>query len=473
MLFASLPFLLGFLPVVVLATFSARRLFGARGALAVLALGSLVFYGWYHPPFLILLLGSVVVNYVLAQRLAKSPSFVLTAFSVALNLGLLGWFKYAGFFEDIAQAIAGTGLGIPDVLLPLGVSFFTFQQIAYLVDINKGIAKPGDALDYLFFVSFFPQLIAGPIVHHGKLIPQLNQSRFAAFKAEDVVLGVVLFSIGLAKKVLLADGLAPGADALFEAQALGITPTAAEAWFGMLCYTFQIYFDFSGYADMALGLGLVFGLRLPVNFDSPYKSTNIIDFWRRWHISLSNFLRDYLYHPLGGNRKGPIRRYVNLWIVMLLGGLWHGAGMQFVVWGGLHGAYLTIAHFWKARSMPALPSWLGFTLTFVAVVVAWVFFRAENFDAAFAVISSMIAVFGEGAPSLAIYPDLPPMIVTLLFAVLLAFFAPNAIEITNRLKDGLRAMPLSGWYAASGSLSALSIFHVYTSGSHAFIYFQF
>lgn len=475
MLFASLPFLTGFLPLVLAATYLARRGFGARGALAVLALASLVFYGWYYPPFLALLLGSVCVNYLLAKRIYATRSRLLTGLGVAINLGLLGWYKYAGFFADIGRALTGSGIDLPDILLPLGISFFTFQQIAYLVDIYKSEAEPGNALDYLFFVTFFPQLIAGPIVHHKGLMPQLAEKRFAAFKSEDIAAGLVLFSIGLAKKVLVADALAPGADTIFEAQAQahGIALSTAEAWIGMLCYTFQIYFDFSGYADMALGLGLLFGLKLPINFNSPYKSTDIIDFWRRWHISLSTFLRDYLYLPLGGNRKGTVRRYANLWIVMLLGGLWHGAGWQFVIWGGLHGAYLSMAHFWRVASMPKLPPVAGFTLTFVGVVIAWVFFRADGFAQAFDVLQAMAGMAPVDPTELAIFTDLQPLLVTLLTAVLIAFFAPNSMEISEHLARPVLCSKTAHWYALSGSIAALALTHVYSSGSHAFIYFQF
>lgn len=473
MLFASLPFLLGFLPLVLIATFAMRNLSGPRGALAILVLGSLVFYGWYHPPFVLLLLGSVAVNFLLAKRIAAAPSRLMTGMGVALNLGLLGWYKYAGFFDEIAQALLGSGLGLPDIILPLGISFFTFQQIAYLVDIHQGKTKPGDVLEYLFFIAFFPQLIAGPIVHHKDMIPQLSRPRFAQFRAEDIAGGIVLFSIGLAKKVLIADTLGHGADEMFLAQSLGVDLSLTEAWLGMLCYTFQIYFDFSGYADMALGLGLLFGLKLPVNFNSPYKSTDIIEFWRRWHITLSTFLRDYLYLPLGGNRQGNLRRYRNLWIVMLLGGLWHGAGWQFVIWGGLHGAYLTVAHAWRANQMPKLPVGFSFGLTFIAVLMAWVFFRAENFAQAQAVLSALFGATDVHSLSVVVFADLNPLLVSLALAALIAFFAPNSSEITRKLTTQPTLAKGPNWYAVSGLLAALSLSHLYANGSHAFIYFQF
>ncbi len=472
MLFASTTFLVGFLPTVLLLIYFIRHAFGARCAIALLTLSSLVSYAWYFPPFLLLLVASVVANYWLGNLVYLTGSRLLTSLGIILNLGLLGWYKYAGLIGDLVESVSGQSLGVPEILLPLGISFFTFQQIAYLVDIYQQKTKPSDVLEYLFFVSFFPQLIAGPIVHHKELMPQLKNTRFAEFNSEDIAAGLVLLSIGLAKKVLIADRLAPGADTLFEAQALGIQLSAAEAWFGMLCYTFQIYFDFSGYADIALGLARMFGLRLPVNFASPYKSTDIIEFWRRWHISLSTFLRDYLYHPLGGNRHGPVRRYANLWIVMLIGGLWHGAGLQFVVWGGLHGVYLTIAHFWRRSTDRRLHPALAFALTFIGVVIAWVYFRADNILQANEIIWVMCGG-GVDLFSTDIYANQALPSVVLTFAILIAFFAPNSLEIEERVLNQSLGTKSVAWFAFSGSFAALALSQIYSSGGHAFIYFQF
>ncbi len=470
MLFASLTFLLGFLPFVISGAFLTRRLFGVRACLGFLVLASLVFYGWHYPPYVLLLVGSVLANFLLALTIHREGRKLTLVIGVTLNLGLLGWFKYAGFFAGMLEAISGTSIGLAAIALPLGISFFTFQQIAYLVDIYQGKARPGHALQYAFFITFFPQLIAGPIVHHSQLIGQLSDKRFAAFRAEDVAAGALLFCIGLAKKVLIADTLAVGADTMFLTDSLGVPLSMAESWLGMLCYTFQIYFDFSGYTDMALGLGLMFGLVLPENFRSPYKSKSIIEFWRRWNMTLSAFLRDYLYFPLGGNRRGPIRRYANLWIVMLLGGLWHGAGMQFVMWGALHGLYLTVNHVWSRHLPGILPRGVGYVLTFLAVVIAWVFFRADGIGQGLSVLGAMFGNHFADALALTIFADAPRLIVMVLFAAVLCFAAPNALQIVSGLREGPRQ---TVWYGWGGTLAAFALFNIYASGSYAFIYFQF
>jgi D-alanyl-lipoteichoic acid acyltransferase DltB (MBOAT superfamily) len=474
MLFASLPFLFGFLPLVLLGAYVIQRRHGTRGVLVFLSLASMVFYGWHYPPYVILLVGTIGVNYLMAQRIHARPEKSLLTVAVALNLGLLGWFKYAGFFAEMMTAILGDAPGIGQILLPLGISFFTFQQIAYLVDIYQRKTTPGPLIDYIFFITFFPQLIAGPIVHHQKLMPQLAEGRFARFLISDVSAGALLFCIGLAKKVLIADSLRIGADTLFGAQAMGLDISMGEAWLGMICYTFQIYFDFSGYTDMALGLGLIFGLRLPENFRSPYKSRDIIEFWRRWNITLSHFLRDYLYLPLGGNQRGPVRRYANLWIVMLLGGLWHGAGWQFVVWGALHGFYLSVAHGWRAFSPYRLPAAASLPLTFICVLIAWVFFRATDFGQAFDILLALSGANGFGLTDIAAITDVAYLLALTLFAALLVWFAPNSVEITSRHSiDTIRPATSPALYSVAGALAAVALFKTYASGSYAFIYFQF
>jgi alginate O-acetyltransferase complex protein AlgI len=369
---------------------------------AWLVAASLFFYGWWKLSYLALLLGSVCGNFLIAALIAGArregrPVGMLLAVGVAANLGLIGYFKYAGFFLETANMLAGAGLPVPEIILPLAISFFTFQQIAYLVDASRGEVETGNFLDYLLFVTFFPQLIAGPIVHHKEMLPQFAKPQHANF-IRNVSIGVTIFVLGLFKKVGIADEIAPYADAVFGAAAAGYAPSLFEAWAGALAYTLQIYFDFSGYSDMAIGLGWMFGIRLPLNFFSPYKALNIIDFWRRWHITLSRFLRDYLYISLGGNRFGVPRRFVNLFLTMLLGGLWHGAGWTFVVWGGLHGFYLIVNHGWRAlvparsdKKLAKASSWL---VTFVAVVVAWVFFRAVDFQSAILVLKGMSGANG-------------------------------------------------------------------------------
>ena len=406
MLFNSYLFILVFLPVTLgIYLFIIRRGW-RKHSFDWLVLASLFFYGWWKWSNVPLLLGSLLFNYAVGTWLGKitpgRPAKVLLALGLMGNLLFLGYFKYANFFITNANALFGLGWTFTHVVLPLGISFITFQKIAYLVDSYKGLTRGYGFRDFCLFVSFFPQLIAGPIVHHSELMPQFRR-KDSGPNWEDFGVGVTLFVIGLGKKVLVADPFALYANPVFSSAGRGAVPTFAAAWIGTLAYTMQIYFDFSGYTDMAIGLGRLFGIRLPLNFNSPYKATNIADFWRRWHMTLSRFLRDYLYIPLGGNRKGPRRRYVNLMITMLLGGLWHGAGWTFVVWGALHGLYLSVFHGWhewgqrtgRLRSTPSTGGiWAGRVATFVAVIVAWVFFRADNFHAATRMLAAMAGIHG-------------------------------------------------------------------------------
>ena len=348
MLFNSYEFIFLFLPVtfLVFMRLGARHRRWAAGWLAVASLG---FYAWWNPAFLPLLLASIACNYLVGLRLARpviaawSRKTVL-ALSITANLGLLAYFKYANFLLDNLNLVIGTDYRL-DLVLPLGISFFTFTQIAFLVDAYQGKAKEYHPVDYCLFVTFFPHLIAGPVLHHQEMMPQFARAETYRPNPENIAVGIAIFSIGLVKKVLIADAMAAHATPVFEAAEQGATLSFFTAWEGALAYTFQLYFDFSGYSDMAIGLARLFGITLPANFDSPYRAVNIIDFWRRWHMTLSRFLRDYLYIRLGGNRKGPVRRYMNLFVTMLLGGLWHGAGWTYVVWGGLHGCYLIANHF--------------------------------------------------------------------------------------------------------------------------------
>jgi len=420
MLFNSLEFILAFVPVTLLGYYLLGERGYRRAAIVWLIGCSLFFYGWWNPGDhrptelwrwwpLALICSSVVVNYLIGSRLLRQPSKLLLGLGVAANLGAIGYFKYAGFFaNEVFGPVAGVDFNLGHIVLPLAISFFTFQQIAYLVDAYRGYVRAEGFVNYAIFVTFFPQLIAGPIVHHSETIPQFARREAFRPNLDHISLGLGIFVIGLAKKVVLADGIATYATPVFAAAQAGADPTLFEAWGGALSYTFQLYFDFSGYSDMAIGLGLMFNIRLPLNFNSPYKAVNIIDFWRRWHITLSRFLRDYLYIPLGGNRHGPNRRYVNLMLTMLLGGLWHGAGWTFVAWGGLHGLYLVINHLWHGLRRRlghdlSHSTWLGRvtarTVTFLAVVVAWVFFRAESFDAAQRILAGMIGLNGVQLPA--------------------------------------------------------------------------
>lgn len=376
MIFSSLSFLLVFLPAVYLAFLLLRSLRLEQAVTALLVVASLVFYAFWDWRYLGLLLASMAGNYWLGQQLARQRQRRWLALAVTANLLLLGYFKYAAFLLGFLPAA-----GEWQIVLPLAISFFTFQQIAWHCDLYSGrLQGTGRPLEYAFFISFFPQLIAGPIVHARELLPQI--ARGWSRRPLTWQLGMALLSVGLLKKVLLADPLAPGVEALFGRAAAGEALGSAEVLLASVAYGLQLYFDFSGYADMAVGLGLMFGIRLPANFRSPYKSASIVEFWRRWHITLSHFLRDYLYIPLGGNRHGRARRSANLLITMLLGGLWHGAGWQFVVWGALHGALLSLNHLWARYSLWRLPRLLALPLTLLCVMLAWIPFRADSLDTA-------------------------------------------------------------------------------------------
>ncbi len=468
MLFSSFEFILGYLPITLAGFYLARRFGGARLALGWLTAASLFFYGWWNPTYLLLLVGSVGINYIFAHVLAaRGSSRLLLASGVAFNLALIGYFKYAGFLSASLSSTTGIDATIEGIVLPLAISFFTFQQIAYLVDVYKGRGLERDLLRYFLFVSFFPQLIAGPIVHHREMLPQFISSRLRNLGSRNLAIGGTIFVLGLGKKVILADGLAPFADGVFDAAFRGEALTFFEAWSGALSYTFQIYFDFSGYSDMALGLAAMFGIRLPINFNSPYKAGSIIEFWRRWHITLSRFLREYLYIALGGNRKGVPRRYANLMITMLLGGLWHGAGWTFVAWGGLHGLFLVTNHVWlglRPRGRGGLPlsPFTGRALTFFVVVLSWVFFRAENFDAALGVLTGMAGLNGIVlSETLPIHIQVPGLrygltpyfaeryaIPMICLAAFISMAMPNVQEIMGRFSPAIERLTIyRGWLA--------------------------
>lgn len=444
LLFNSATFLFYFLPATAVLCVAASRFLGRNTAIGVVVAASFVFYGWSKQSDILLLAISILVNYWIAGRIMADRRRMLLTAGIAFDLGLLFYFKYTGFFF---QAIGTAGLSewsLAEIALPLAISFFTFQQIAYLVDVYQGKTRNLNLLEYAFFVSFFPQLIAGPIVHHSEISGQLSRKRAFRFHPSDVIVGICILFIGVYKKVVFADSMGSYSDALF-AQA-GDAPSLLEAWAGALAYTFQIYFDFSGYSDMAIGLSRIFGILLPLNFASPYKSRDIISFWRTWHITLSRFLRDYLYYPLGGNRLGIVRRYLNLMIVMTLGGLWHGAAYSFIVWGALHGLYLIVNHAYhralKAIGRPSpLPGWTARLITFIAVVVGWVFFRADSLDDALGMLCGMAGFNGLMIPawasalpfqlgatglSHAEMANVPPVLIGWIGVLLIVtFFAPN------------------------------------------------
>jgi len=409
-LFNSYSFIFLFLPTTFAGMFWLGK-YSQRLAALWLGLLSLIFYAVWDSRFVVVLLSSIAFNYGAGYLIglrhavgARMQAKHLLVAAIVANLMLLGYFKYTNFFIT-AMNTGGLQLKELDIVLPLGISFFTFTQIAFLVDVYRGIAREANFIHYLLFVTYFPHLIAGPVLHHKQMMPQFANPATYRINSGNIAVGLTIFVLGLSKKVLIADSLAEYANPVFDLARDGHAVMFFEAWIGALAYTLQLYFDFSGYTDMAIGLSLMLNVRLPLNFDSPYQATSIIDFWRRWHITLSAFLRDYLYFPLGGNRKGPLRRYVNLLATMLLGGLWHGAGWTFIFWGGLHGIYLMINHGW--RELKVRRGWGeggSFTrlaagaITFVAILVAWVFFRAETFSGAWSILSGMVGINGISLP---------------------------------------------------------------------------
>ena len=414
MLFSSHVFLFLFLPLTLGAFCLLARFFGPKPAKASLTLASLVFYGWWNPIYTLLIGASMLVNFSLGRRIGAevkagrsgSAHAGLVA-AVTANLLLLGYFKYANFFVHNVNAAFGTHWDIGQIVLPLGISFFTFTQIAYLVDVRRGVVCEYDLGDFLLFITFFPHLIAGPIIHHREMMPQFREPKTYRFDWNNLAVGFAIFAVGLFKKTVIADRVSEHAAQVFGATALAGPMDLRDAWAGALFYTFQLYFDFSGYSDMAIGLARMFGIVLPLNFTSPYKAANVAEFWHRWHMTLSRFLRDYLYIPLGGNRHGETRRHVNLVLTMLIGGFWHGAAWTFALWGLFHGVCLSVHHlwhaFWKKRARPALlppwlTSWTARAFTFVLIVIGWVLFRATDLRAAGHLLATMS---GFGAAPLA------------------------------------------------------------------------
>ncbi|NOQ76730.1 MAG: MBOAT family protein [Methylococcaceae bacterium] len=398
MLFNSLEFIFLFLPI----TWFGFYYLKDNLSLGWLVLCSLFFYAYWNPSYLTIILASVFFNYWVGNSLHKVTfKKPLLIFGITVNLFFLGYYKYSLFLASNLNYLFDTNFHLNSIILPLAISFFTFQQIAYLVDAYRGEAEY-KFLHYSLFVIFFPQLIAGPIVHHKEIIPQFNQ-KYKDY-SKHITIGLTIFFIGLFKKVVIADNLSVDANLVFSAAENGYLVTFFEAWQGSLSYTLQLYFDFSGYADMAIGSARLFGIKLPDNFNSPYKSKNIIDFWRRWHMTLSRFLRDYIYIPLGGNRKGNTKKQLFIMITMVIGGLWHGANWTFVLWGTLHGSYLVINHLWQQIhnkyyiKLKLFPQWftsiISHTITLIAVIYAWVFFRAESIDCALNIVKGLSGMNG-------------------------------------------------------------------------------
>jgi len=404
MLFNSYEFIFAFLPITFFIYFYLNHKRLTEVSKGFLVFSSLFFYSWWNIAYLPLILSSMLFNYVIGNSLSKYKEDMkhrfskksILVFGVIANVSLLGYFKYADFFIKNFNLLSGTNIELLHLLLPLAISFFTFQQIAYLVDSYRGETKEYDFLNYALFVTFFPQLIDGPIVHHKEMMPQFANNRNKVINYKNIAMGLFIFSIGLFKKVVIADTFAVWATAGFDT---ATTLNLFEAWATSLSYTFQLYFDFSGYVDMAIGAALLFNIRLPINFNSPYKALNIQDFWRRWHITLSRFLRDYIYIPLGGNKKGSFRTYSNLMATFVIGGFWHGAGWTFVFWGFLHGLALIIHRLWSKLGIE-LYSWVAWFITFNFVNIGWVFFRAKEWEDAIKVLKGMIGLSAIALPNL-------------------------------------------------------------------------
>ena len=483
MIFNSFEFLFLFLPAVLVAYYLARRHIGHWTALSLLAGASFFFYAWWdvsRAPWheltgwngeslirslwfirhVLLLLISVITNHVVARLMRRWGNQPLLAFGIIFNLSLLGFFKYADFLASNINAL--TGLDIPELGLglPLAISFFSFQQISYLVDVARRKTEPGHFFAHALFVSFFPHIVAGPLIQHHQIASQFNDTTRKDDLWDNLGVGLSIFAIGLAKKVLIAESIEPYASSLFALAERGDTPGLAAAWVGATAYALQIFFDFSGYSDMALGLARCLGFRLPVNFNGPYKSASIVEFWRRWHITLSHFLRDHLYIPLGGNRHGETRRSINLMATMLLGGLWHGAAWTFVIWGGLHGLGLTVNHYWNKWGPKG---WFqghwriaAIGLTFAFTTIAWVFFRAESFDGAGRILAGMFGFSGLGLEAVS-----TEALAWVIFGLGLIWSLPDTPEVFSdvideqTLKDA-QIKPKPGWRWRFTRLAALA-----------------
>jgi alginate O-acetyltransferase complex protein AlgI len=486
MLFNSYCFIFAFLPVTIFGFAVLSHFAWRTAAMSWLVACSMFFYAWWSPKFLALLVVSLTINYLIGTVwLAAGAPAVRKAGLIAglvFNLTVLAYFKYAGFLVGTLDAAMGKSWSLGPIILPLGISFFTFQKIAYLVDTYNGRGYSRNFLYYCLMVLFFPQLIAGPIVHPREVLPQFARRTVMGISAKNLAVGLTLFFFGLCKKVLIADSIAPTANRIFGAAAAGATPDVATAWLGTLAYTLQIYFDFSGYTDMALGLARIFGFRLPVNFNSPYQASSVIDFWHRWHITLSRFLRDYLYIPLGGNRLGKARRYVNLMITMLLGGLWHGANWTFVAWGGLHGVYLVVNHGFRAVSGNRKRGIWTRGVTFVSVAVAWVMFRAPDFSTARRMLVAMSGYDGFDLGKAWIFRTRWISVVGLLAFV---FVAPNSQHVMSLARPALGVVPpppdqqgrrllwRPDWFWCGAVVVVAIACILYLSRASEFIYYQF
>lgn len=482
MLFNSYEFIFLFLPITLITYFTLNRYGKNNIAKGWLVVASLYFYSYFHLSYLYLILSSIIVNYFIGNKLnhkslTGKERKIWMIIGVAFNLGLLGYFKYYDFFVENINIVLKTNFTLLHILLPLGISFFTFQQLSFIIDSYNEESMKYDFLSYCLFVTFFPQLIAGPIVLPNEMLPQFEDKRNKLINYENMNRGLYMFSIGLAKKVIIADTIANFANAGFDQME---TLNIIEAWMTSISYTLQLYFDFSGYCDMAMGIALMFNIVLPLNFNSPYKSTNIQEFWKRWHMTLGRFMTNYLYIPLGGNRVGERKTLRNLFIVFMASGIWHGAGWNFVIWGCLHGICILIHRVWKnsGRKMNKL---LGWFITINLVNIFWVFFRAETLNGALKVLKgmfnykSLITVVLEMEQKnnlMRIYQEIKDIfganeidIAILLFATIITFLLNNTFNIVNSLKINIKNCFIVAFF--------FSISICYFNGISNFLYFNF
>jgi D-alanyl-lipoteichoic acid acyltransferase DltB (MBOAT superfamily) len=493
MLFASHSFLF-FLLACVLCYWAAGRIDGRAGKYVIIAF-SIAFYAYWKPAYTLILIGSIVANFAMARLIlvahGRRIAVVLVAAGVAGNLLTLGYYKYFAFLIGTLNAFVEHPLPVPDILLPIGISFFTFQQIGFLVDYYRGRVETPRFSDYFFIVSFFPHSIAGPIVRIGELQPLLVARREWKLRADQLAVGLTIFAIGLFKKTVLVDPIAQYVDAMYFAAAHGQAMGLLDGWVAGTAYGFQIYFDFSGYSDMAIGLAYLFGVKLPVNFFSPYRAASIREFWRRWHITLSRFLRDYLFIPLGGSRHGMPRTVAALMVTMALGGLWHGANWTFVVWGALHGVFLSLNHVSRSLGFgaripaPLRPYLRPFSVlvTFAAVSFAWVFFRAPDVASALVIARGMVGLSGWQLVATSQLIFMLPVYGVIVWAM------PNTLEVFRNFQPAIHgedyyAVDPPGWierrlwfdFSRRWAVTAAGVFIVAwlaISNLSPFIYFQF
>lgn len=460
MLFNSYEFLFAFWPITFVVYFLMNRFCPPIAGKVWLAAASLFFYSWWSIKSLPLILASIAFNYIMGRSISHARQLrtrkLLLTLAIVGDVLFLGYYKYADFLISNVNALFSAQIELLRLALPLGISFFTFTQIAYLVDAYRGTAKEYSIVNYVLFVTFYPHLIAGPILHHKEMMPQFDRARSKVIIPGNVARGLFIFCIGLFKKVVIADTLAPIATQGFD---VSTNLSLVEGWTTSLAYTMQLYFDFSGYSDMAIGIALLFNIKLPINFNSPYKAVSIQDFWRRWHMTLSRFLRDYIYIPLGGNRKGHYRTYFNLVATFVIGGIWHGAGWTFIAWGLLHGMAQVIQRLWKKTGV-VLPHWVAWFITFMFINFSWVFFRAKDWDDALKVLRGMFN-FGH----IGVSTTLLGQVALVGAAILVAVFARNSMEMKMKFRPNVR-------YAAF--IAFLFVFSVlYFNQVSEFLYFTF